>query len=60
MVKIILGDIHSEDNGGQYLARGFQRAQCPLDLLMCPLANTTEAKCALGKLLKVAILQSSA
>ena len=36
-----------------------QRAQYLLDLLMCPLANTMETKCALWKAVKVVILQSS-
>ena len=34
----------------------FQRAQCPLHLLMCPLVNTPEAECALWKAVKVSHL----
>ena len=36
----------------------FQRAQYPLDLLMCPLANAMEGKCPLWKAVKVVVFNS--
>ena len=45
-----------------FLLGAFQRAQCPLDLFMCPLTNTTEAMqvCPMESCQSIVVLQLSA
>ena len=42
------------------LAKGFPKGTVPFGPANMPFANTTEAKCALGKVVEVVIFQSSA